>query len=333
MYMLFQFCYPFLSVVRYLTADYERGNFSLSQCIWDQDANESIQTIHSTNWTAQSRGNSSASTSNASSPGSSSLTTGAIVGIVIVVVLIIACVAILAILRHYRKWPFHKRGHPKVPELDANGRPIGPMVIPPSTDIKAPVTGAVEADSKDDLHGYYRSELTGSAGEMNKPELAGSGGHPRGKSELPGAAVHRGGGRHGELYGSDAAEEVEGSSVVMELAGSPVGPEYYGSRANSPRAARGSSAAGTQSPNSRAGLSPRSPHSSSIGRSRSPISPLAGTSSQERVPSPLRQSRSTASGQRSAPRSPIAGESQSTSRGSGQSQGRGLGIDHGTNRF
>ena len=306
-----------LSCCSYLTADYERGNFSISQCVWNDNAQQNIETIHSTNYTAPPSANGAGANSVSNSSTSSSLTVGAIVGIVIAAVLFIACIAILALLRHFRKWPFHKRPlHPGASELDANGRPTGPMAVNPSTDTKNAIVGAVEADSKDNLHGYYRPEL-GSSG--SKPELMGSGGHPQGKNELPGAAVHREG-SHTELYGSDVAREVEGSSPMMELAGSPVGPEYYGSSTAVP-----GSASRDHSPSGRSGLSPESPTSGSAGRKRSPISPLARSTNPERG-SPLRQSQNSNGGVRSASRSPITPQSQMFSREASQVRGRGLGI-------
>ena len=283
--------------------------------MWDEDAKSSIQAIHSTNWTAPPSEGSSGSP-NAKS--NSSLTTGAIVGIVVAAVIFIAVIATLAVLRHFRRWPFHKRPHPGLPELDANGNPIGPMAINHSADIKASVLGgAVEADSKDDLHhahGYYGSELQGSHGDLNKPELVGSSGHLREKNELPGSDAYRTRGTN-ELYGSDAAREVEGSSAIMELAGSPVGAEYLRkparSRDHSPSASSGV-------------LSPPSPHSGSGGKERSPISPLARNLGS----SPLRQSRSSSAGVSPAARSPVTPTSPNFSRQPSQNQhrGRGLGI-------
>jgi FlaG/FlaF family flagellin (archaellin) len=68
----------------YLTVDYERGNFSVSQCIWDIEAKQDIATIHSL---ANSDDSSdSGDTTDASSPGTpdnSGPSTGAIAGIVV----------------------------------------------------------------------------------------------------------------------------------------------------------------------------------------------------------------------------------------------------------
>lgn len=309
----------------YLTADYERGNFSISQCVWNQNAAEDIQVIHSTNWTAPPNANGGATTS-ASSSSNSSLTIAAIVGIVVAAVVFIACISALAVLRHFRKWPFHNRPHPAFSELDADGKPGGPMAVHPS-DPKAPVIGVVEADSKDDLHEHYRPELQGSNGDVNKPELAGSGGHPVGKNELPGAAAHRGGGQ-GELYGSDTATEVEGSGIAMELAGSPVGPQYYGTS----KATSGSSIR-DGSPSRPSGLSPGSPADNSSGRNNSPISPLSRSAKPDGRPSPLRQNQISSNGRRTAPRSPLTPQSQPVTREPSKSRGRGPEYDSTWNRF
>ena len=244
------------------------------------------------------------------------MTVGAIAGIVIAAVVFIACIAVLAALRHFRKWPFHKRLPPGASELDASGKPVGPMVVNPSTDVKNPITGAVEADSKDNLHGYYRPELQGSG---SKPELMGSAGSPYGKNELPGAAVHREG-SHTELYGSDAAREVEGSGLVMELAGSPVGSEYYRSSKALP-----DPLSRPRSPSSRSGLSPESPANGSARRNTSPISPLVRSANPERG-SPLRQSQNSNGGVISASRSPVTPQSQTFSREASQIRGRGRGL-------
>ena len=177
------------------------------------------------------------------------------------------------------------------------------MAINPSADVKAAIVGAVEAGSKDDLNGYYRPELQGSDN----------------KSELPGAAVHREG---SELYGSDVAREVEGSGHLMELAGSPVGPEYYGNS----RAVLGASPR-DHSPSSRSALSPESLSNGYAERNAaSPISPLARSAYPERG-SPLRQSESSNGGARSAPRSLVTPQSQTSNPETNRIRGRGLGLN------
>ena len=170
---------------------------------------------------------------------------GAIVGIVVAAVVIILIIVALAVTRHFRKWPFHKRPLPGSTELDSTQ-------IGHEADSRAfgkPRPDLPEADSKSD---FYGPELVGSEGQ-NKVELAGSEGR-RSKNELPGAAVHRPD-DHRELMGSNAANEVEGShpNIYMELAGSPVPLEYYGnSRAAAPVPSRPASSRhdGTLSPRS-----------------------------------------------------------------------------------
>ena len=228
-----------------MIADYERKNFSISQCVWNEDANSDVGVIHSINYTAPPSAGNGTSGSSGSGAGGQSLTTGAIAGIVVAACVIVLVLAALAITRKLRKWPFHKRPLSGSAELDSNqigheadGRPFG-----------KPRPNMPEADSK---QGFYGPELVGSEAQLNKVELAGSEGR-RGKNELPGAAVHRPS-DHGELVGSNVASEVEGShpEIFMELAGSPV-PEYYGnSKAAAPVPSRAASSRhdGTLSPRS-----------------------------------------------------------------------------------
>ena len=199
-----------------MTANYEQSSFQLSQCDFTAPGKQSIQVIHDKNYVPPPNSN----------PGSGStpLATGAIAGIAIAGALVILIIAALGIARRKRKWPFHKLPRSGAHELDsdsvgheADGRAIGG---------KAPYpTNAHEADSK---HHFTGQELAGSEG-VHKSELVGSEGR-RHKSELADpnlAGVYRPEHR-GELFGSDGANEMEGSHVFMELAGSPV-PEYYGS--------------------------------------------------------------------------------------------------------
>ena len=192
------------------------------------------------------------------------MTTGTIVGIVVAAVLVIGVIILLALLRRYRKWPFHKRAPLNTVELDADGNAIGHekdgRAIGTPGQFGPPGNLKVEADSKTDLAGYYR------------PELAGSAGHPTAKNELPGVAVQRPDGERstGELYGSHAASEVEGSRVIMELAGSPVGSEYYRPRGSGSSAVSREPSPATigQSADGRPGH-----RSERLGSTSSPLSP------------------------------------------------------------
>lgn len=81
----------------YLTADYERGTFNVSACVWNEGAEENIVTISSKD---------SGYTSSSTPGGSSSLGGGAIAGIVIgavVFALIVAALIVLLIRRHRKK--------------------------------------------------------------------------------------------------------------------------------------------------------------------------------------------------------------------------------------
>ena len=208
---------------RYLTVDYERGNLSVSQCVWDGNAKEEIQTIHSTNWTEPPP-----SANGSGSPTNPPLTTNAIVGIAIAAVLFIAGIAALSGLRHYRKWPFHNRLDPKSPEP---GDPYRPKTQGQSVDMNEldpTVTNGPELPGGGAHHMGDRWEVYGSDGRLHEG------------SELPGPAVSRTGNRR-ELYGSDVAEELQDSSQTTELEGSSVGPEYY------EKAALGSSSLDTPS--------------------------------------------------------------------------------------
>ena len=123
----------------YLIADYERQNFSISQCTWDPGAKERIITIHPANVTSNSTA-SSASPSGGSGAHHRSLPAGAIAGIVIAALLALAVVALLiyGIYRRRRGLSFFS---PRLflPEL-------------PSTSEKVPPEDSAELDSKSNLH-------------------------------------------------------------------------------------------------------------------------------------------------------------------------------------
>src|SRR4051812_11342844 len=94
---------------RYLIADYERQNFSLSQCTFDAGAKSDIVTIQSVA-DATSAANEPSNTSEASNKtgSKSGISGGAIGGIVVAAVTIIAGLIGLAFfLRKKRKWPFN----------------------------------------------------------------------------------------------------------------------------------------------------------------------------------------------------------------------------------
>jgi hypothetical protein len=102
----------------YLIADYERGNFSLSQCVFESGSTSNIVTILSkadaaaaTASSASSSGASPASSSSSkSSTSTSSISGGAIGGIVIAAVLILAIIGFFLFAWRTKKcWPFKNK--------------------------------------------------------------------------------------------------------------------------------------------------------------------------------------------------------------------------------
>jgi hypothetical protein len=93
---------------RYLIADYERGNFSLSQCTFVPGTPSNIVTIKSIA-DATSSADGSSTTSGSSNPSNKSgISGGAIGGIVVAAVVMIAGLfGLLFFLRKNRKWPFN----------------------------------------------------------------------------------------------------------------------------------------------------------------------------------------------------------------------------------
>ena len=99
--------------------DYERGNFSVSQCVWVDDATPQIESILSSSYTA-GRSSYTASRSSSTSPASNATTAskglapGVVAAIVIVAVLLIVAVSGLAYYflayRRMRAGPFHRPG-------------------------------------------------------------------------------------------------------------------------------------------------------------------------------------------------------------------------------
>ncbi|KAL2827131.1 aspartic peptidase domain-containing protein [Aspergillus cavernicola] len=92
----------------YLTADYERRVFNVSQCIWDEGAEEAIVTISSQDATSDTdpdEPSSSGNDNSTPSPSShdSSLSTSAIVGIVIGAVAAIVLIALTALFFFLRR--------------------------------------------------------------------------------------------------------------------------------------------------------------------------------------------------------------------------------------
>jgi hypothetical protein len=83
-----------------LTVDYERGNFSVSQCTWNDGAPEQINTILSPSYNTN---NSSGSPSSHSSSSTKGIGTGAIAGIAIAGVALLAIIGALVYYFFFRK--------------------------------------------------------------------------------------------------------------------------------------------------------------------------------------------------------------------------------------
>ncbi|MCJ1404387.1 hypothetical protein MMC11_007612 [Xylographa trunciseda] len=204
----------------YLTVDYQRGNFSVSQCVFVDGAQSDIRIIHPigyvapSNDTSGSNGTSGADGSSTSSSSSTSFPTGAIAGVVIAVVVLALVVILLILAYRRRKWPFHNRKLAGAAELDSDavGFEADGRMLPG----KYPM-GNMPAEAEAD------STFNDSKIELDSQRIG-----P--KNELPGAPVpsSRMMGTHGELHGSDPALEMEGSGFYHEMAGSPVPQEYYG---------------------------------------------------------------------------------------------------------
>lgn len=96
----------------YLIADYERSNFTVAPCAWNENAQADIKTILSPNSTA------AAGNSNSSSSG---LGAGAIAGVVVGIVALIAVLAVLLFFFRRRKRTQRRR----VAELEAREAKTG----------------------------------------------------------------------------------------------------------------------------------------------------------------------------------------------------------------
>ena len=208
-----------------LVADYQRGNFSVFQCVWDANAQQQIQTIHPIGYEGSQQVNSSI----AQPQSNKGVPVGLGVGIGAGVPIFLALMLFFAPWK--RVWPF-RRSRPPIPSMGPGGPELDskilPLAITRPESPKKDLVPVYEAPGKIDSH--HRPELAGSQGDVSeKAEL--SAGLPRehhapGKSELPGTSISRPGEPTGESNVSVTASEVEGSHTVMELPGSPVRHDY-----------------------------------------------------------------------------------------------------------
>ena len=281
----------------YLTVDYQRGNFSVSQCVFVDGAAPDIQIIHPIGYVAPNNGTIGPNGtvgpdgSPLSSSSSSSFPTGAVAGVVVTVIVLAVIVLILVLAYRQRKWPFHNRKVAGATELgsDAVGFETDGTMIPgkyPMSNMPA----EAEADSQ-----FNDSKIELDAQRIRpKNELAGA--------PIPSARMM---GTHGELHGSDGALEMEGSGFYHEMAGSPVPHEYYGNPKPTAELSR------ENSRNTRAGsLGDEAIQRGSGPGARSPLS-VGQESFQLGVPSPV----SAGSASRDASR-PRNGTSRTISEGS-----------------
>lgn len=260
-------CKNNLTIPSYLIADYQRGNFSISQCIFQNGVDADIHVIHPLGYVAPSNGTSGGTgdgSSNSSST-SSSFSIGAIVGIVVVVVLLALVGIYLAFAYRKRTWPFHTVKPPGVTELDSDavGYEADGRMLPGKYPL-GDMPHEAEADST-----YNDSKV-----ELDSQRV-------RPKNELPGGPIpgSRLAGSRTELHGSDAALEMDGSGFYQELPADPVPTEYYG------RASRGMPRENSMPTTRAASLrdeavrrgSARSPLSSALGGMESPSPVSAGT--------------------------------------------------------
>ena len=250
---------------RYLTVDYERGNFTVSQCVFNEGAQEDVVIIHPLGYVAPNNGTANPDgTSVTSNTKSSSFPIGAIVGVVFAVVILVVLAILLFFAYRKRKWPFQHRKPAGAAELDSDavGYEADGTMIPGKYALGDMPHEAVG----DNKFNYSNTELDS--------KQLGPG------NELPGVPVPIKNilGSHGELHGSDAALEMEGSGFFQELPGSPVPVEYYGNS----RAMQNLSREGSQTTTRAGSLRDEAMKRGSAGGVRSPLSP-SGLS----VPSPV----------------------------------------------
>jgi hypothetical protein len=195
-----------LTLTRYLIADYERSNFSISQCQWVENAAQNIIAIPSIDGTA-----------NATTAPPSSLGTGAVVGIVVGGILLLVLGGLFAYAFAKRKWPFKHVRKPRA-EDGASGRDTDTMSD--KAEMDAHLSERVEMESSYEGAKEMPGEMAGNTGLKYLPNTP-----------------------PGELQGSPTpppnAHEMLDPSMYNELPASPVPPNYFaGTTVPSPRPSR-----------------------------------------------------------------------------------------------
>lgn len=192
-----------LTSTSYLIADYERSNFSISQCQWQENAGQEIVAIRSIN---------SAATTDPTKSPSSSLGTGPIVGIAVGGIVLLVLAGLLAYAFAKRRWPFKhvRKAHA---EAGASGRDSDNMSD--KAEMDAHLSERVEMDSPHEGAKEMPGEMPGGMVKY-----------------LPDTPL-------GELQGSPPpppnAHELLDPGMFNELPASPVPADYFAGDKTLPR--------------------------------------------------------------------------------------------------
>lgn len=190
----------------YLIADYDRGNFTVAPCSWDQTAvqNTAIEPILSPNWTTI------AERQRSSDNGSSGFPAGAIAGVVVGIIVVIA---ILGLILYFIRRKKNRTKRQRLAELEAKNPDAAKNSHDSSGEgkpfISAPMGGELGGDGE--IH-----ELTAPhkayAQEMDSPHKLDP--NKVGYSEMEGAGYFG--------PGKGGAHEMPGQGAIYEMPGSDV---------------------------------------------------------------------------------------------------------------
>jgi hypothetical protein len=190
----------------YLIADYDRGNFTVAPCAWDQTnvASTQLESILSPSNEAL------ADSASSSSPSSSSFSSGAIAGTVIGIVALIALLVLALILVRRRKNKNKAAAHLASHDVDSDVKSLDDTHGEGKPFISQPMGGELGADSEiHELTAPHKNE----SHEMDSPYRTDP--NKVGYSEMEGDG-YLGAGKGG-------AHEMHGSTPVFEMEGSAVG--------------------------------------------------------------------------------------------------------------